>query len=319
MTTVGAAASAGSGTAALLNDSAPLGESTVTAGVVDLETDPSWGNDGSLGTISKERSGTETIDITLSDNPSHVWFRTDCKQCVDVEDAVYVQYGVDTDGDDGAEIDITDGYIPLGEARERFGTGYHLGRLDPSETWTLIAEWKLQEHIKGTDIPLSFDFYAAQTRHVSGPDDIRLPWSCEDCDVSTTKLSDISWVAFCGDTFETDFTPELKDEHTLLLDTVPDGIETISVKYGQALEVFSTDEQWPSSLTVGQGDGQVFQHTGKNDYANTQRSSSNFCDGADGCKFNFDDGVWEPTEDAKRGPPHKSVTRPPDDDVGGEH
>lgn len=305
MTTVGAAASAGSGTAALLSDSESFGESTVTAGVVDLETDPSWGNDGSLGTISQGESGSRTVEITLADNPSYVWFRTDCKQCTAVEDALYVRYGIDTDGDGESDLSITDGYITLGEARERYGTGYQLGTLDPSKTWTLIAEWELREPTESTDVSLSFDFYATQTRHVSDPGDISLPWSCEGCNGSsigtpTTEESVISWVSFCGDSvFEPDFTPVREGTHTLLLDTdaytVGTEADTIVIKYGTTLEVFHRDGEWPSSLTVGQGDGEVFQQTGNN-YDRTSRTNSNFCDGEAGCKFEFDDGgggEWE--------------------------
>jgi len=331
MTTVGAAASAGGGTAALLNDSESLGESTVTAGVVDLETEPSWGNDDSLGTISKGESGSRTVEITVTENPSYVWFRTDCKQCLAVEDVLYVRYGIDTDGDGDVDIPITDGYITLGEARERYGTGYHLGTLDSSKTWTLVAEWELRERVESTDVSLSFDFYAAQMRH-SDPDSIRLPWSCESCDGSSvgSPLSgpDINWIAFCGDPdFGPDFTPEVSGERTLLLDTgaytISSDVDTIAIKYGRKLEVFSYSGQ--SSLTVGQGDGDVFEQTGGNNYDGTTRTNSGFCDGTFGCKFDAD--RWECTDDTNGqgggqgggndepvGPPNRLVP----DALGGE-
>jgi len=295
MTTVGAAASAGSGAAALLNDSKSLGESTVTAGVVDLETEPSWGNDGSLGSVSKGESGSRTVEITVTDNPSYVWFRSGCKECRSIEDALYVRYGIDTDGDGEADDPITDGYISLGEARERYGDGSDaLGTLDPSERWTLIAEWELREHVDTDDVQLSFDFYATQTQHVSDPGTIELPWSCDVCDGSTTGSSlgsVISWIAFCGDP---DFTPEVDGERTLLLDTdaytIPSDIDVIAIKYEQTLEVFYRDGGWPSSLTVAQGDGTTYQQDG-NGYEGTTRTNSDFCDGDSGCKF--DDDGWQ--------------------------
>ena len=305
LTTVGAAASTGGGAAALFRDSETFGESTVSAGVVDLEAEPSWGNDDSLGTISTGESGSREVRLTLVDNPSYVWFRTECKQCLDIEDALYIRYGVDTDGDGQIDTAITDGYITLGEARERFGTGQFIGTFDPDAEWFLVAEWELREWVEDTDVSLSFDFYATQTRHVSDPDDIGLPWSCVDCGDSTGGPSDdngvsgISWVAFCGDSaFDTDFTPQLTDEgRTLLLDTdaytIPGAVNTIAIKYGQTIEVFTYDDQ--DSFTIAQGDGDTSSRVTGDTYANTDRSSSNFCAGEGGCKYDFPDetdGGW---------------------------
>jgi hypothetical protein len=309
LTTVGAAASTGGGAAALFHDSESFGESTVSAGVVDLEAEPSWGNEDSLGTISTGESGSREVRLTLVDNPSYVWFRTECTQCLDIEEALYVRYGVDTSGDGEIDTPITDGYIPLREARDRFGTGQFVGTLDPDAEWLLVAEWELREWVEDTDVSLSFDFYATQTRHVSDPSDIEPPWSCVDCGDPTGDpsggngvVSAISWVAFCGSpALDTDFTPQLTDEgRTLLLDTdaytTPDTVETIAIKYGRTIEVFTYVSQ--DSLTVGVNDGTTYPKLdGRgNRYANTSRSSSNFCNGEDGCKYEFDDGGWECTD-----------------------
>jgi hypothetical protein len=334
LTTVGAAASTGGGAAAVFHDSESLGESTVSAGVVDLEAEPSWGNDDSLGTISTGESGSREVRLTLVDNPSYVWFRTECKQCLEIEDALYVRYGVDTDGDGAVDTPITDGYITLREARERFGTGQFIGTLDPSGEWTVVVEWELREWVEDTDVPLSFDFYATQTRHVSDPDDIAVPWSCVDCGDPTGEpsngVSGISWVAFCGSsTFDDDFTPQRSDdERTLLLDTdaytVPDDVDTIAIKYGPTIEVFTDLDD--DSLTVGVGDGTTYQQvTGEGDtYEDTDRSSSNFCAGEAGCKYEFPDdtdaGGWECTDGESSGPPENPGPQylAPRDPLGGE-
>lgn|GEM_PF-2360704 len=313
LTTIGAAASTGSGAAALLSDSETLGESAVTAGVVDLEAKPSWGNDDSLGTISAGESGSRTVELTVSDNPSYIWFRTDCKQCLQVEDALYVRYGVDTDGDGQIDLPITGGYISLAEARDRYGTGQFIGTLDPTETWTFVAEWEPRERAKSTDVPLSFDFYAAQTRHVSDPDNVALPRSwpetCSDCGGPSIAVSGISWAAFCGEsTFDTEFTPELDGPRTLLLDAVPDGVERIVLKYGQTMEVFTVADIDGSSITVGRGDGTTYQHEKGNTFGNTDLSNPNFCGGEAGCKYEFDEDNWECADEQESEDPG-----PPDD------
>jgi hypothetical protein len=310
LTTVGAAASTGGGAAALFHDSETFGESTVSAGVVDLDAEPSWGNDDSLGTISTGESGSREVRLTLVDNPSYVWFRTACKQCVAAEEALYVRYGVDTTGDGEIDTPITDGYVTLREARERFGTGHFIGTLDPDTEWLLVAKWELREWIEDTDVSLSFDFYATQTRHIPDPDGVALPWSCVDCGDPTGdpsngdgSVSAISWVAFCGDSsFEGNFTPERDDgERTLLLDTaaytVLDSVNKIAIKYGQTIEVFTYDGQ--DSLTVGVDEGTTYRRVQGDTYENTDRSSSNFCAGDAGCKYEFPDetgdGGWECT------------------------
>jgi len=305
--TVGAAASTGSGAAAVLSDSEGGLRGDVTAGVVDLTTDPEWGNADSLGTISKGDSGSRSIDVsvTSNSNPAYVWFRTDCKQCESIEGSLYVRYGLDTDGDGVIDRDLSGGYIPLRDAREQFGEGFHLGTLSPDDEWALIAEWELRDHVEDSTLPLTFDFYATQRRHVENPDQVRLPshWSCEECVVPQSEDGLISWVAFCGsEALETDFTPQRTQQNepgdTLLLDTdaytIPEFVTTIAIKYAQTIEVFDYTGQ--DSVTVDIGERTTHEHLGGNNYENTDRSSSNFCDGQAGCKYDFGKG-WADCQD----------------------
>jgi hypothetical protein len=306
--TVGAAASTGSGAAAVLSDSEDGLRGDVTAGVVDLTTSPEWGNSDSLGTISKRDSGSKSIDISVTNNPAYVWFRTDCKQCEPIEESLYVRYGLDTDGDGTADQDLSGGFVSLRDAREQFGEGFHLGTLSPDAEWTLIAEWKMQDHVQTSTLPLTFDFYATQRRHVASPDGVRLPshWDCGDCeDPPETEKEDglISWVAFCGsEVLETDFTPQRTQQNTLgdtlLLDTdaytIPEFVDTIAIKYAQTIEVFDYTGQ--DSVTVDIQNGTTHDHLGGNTYKHTDRSSSNFCNGQAGCKYDFGQG-WTDCQD----------------------
>lgn len=308
--TTGAAASTGGATAALLHDSEQA-DSELTAGTVDLETDPSW--NGSLGSVSLDGSGSETIDLEISNNPSYVWFRINCKECIEIEDALYVQYSLDKDGDDSYEEDITGGFISLGDARERYGEGYNLGTLDPGQGWTFRIEWELREKTGETDVPFTFEFYATQTRHAMNTDSVSLPWdACEPCGgFQTQSLPAISWVSFCGSEIDTDFTPQRSgDDRTLLLDTddtIPNS-DTIAIKYGTNIDVFARsdyDGSWPPSLTVGDGD--TYTKDGGGVYTNDgdEWSSSDFCSGEDGCKYEFPDagstGAWECRSDSSGG------------------
>jgi hypothetical protein len=318
--TTGAAASTGGGTAALLHDSEQAG-SELTAGTVDLETDTSW--DDSLGSVSLNGSGSETIDLEISNNPSYVWFRINCKECIGIEEVLFVRYSLDKDGDSSYEEDITDGFISLAEARERYGEGYNLGTLDPDQGWTFQIEWELRENTEETEVPFTFEFYATQTRHAMNTDSVSLPWDeCEPCGFQTSSLPAISWVSFCGSGIGTDFdsfTPQRSaDERTLLLNpneyTISDPVDTIAIKYGTNIDVFersSYDGSWPSSLTVGDGaftyaqsgNGYVDEEGNETDWAN---GPPDFCGGGTGCKYEFSDedesaGVWECTFDSSGG------------------
>ncbi|WP_251344258.1 hypothetical protein [Haloplanus halophilus] len=76
LTTIGAAATTGSGTAALLSDSART-DARMTAGALDLSA--SWGNDDSITVESSADDGGERrITLTVDDNPAYLCFRTDC-------------------------------------------------------------------------------------------------------------------------------------------------------------------------------------------------------------------------------------------------
>lgn len=309
--TAGAAASTGSGTAAFMHDSEVV-DSSVAAGVLDLETDPSWGNDSTTdpfgdGTASEGDSGSETVTLSVSNNPSYLWFRTRCAQCDPVEEALFVRFGVDTDSDGTVEQWLSDDYLSLREARERFGEGVELGEIGATDTWEFVVEWELREGLpEDTDVGFDFGFHAAQSRHVMNTDSVAPSWECpDDCDGTGDTggepddgLAAISWVAFCSPTkvVAGDIVFTLSDDgRTLVFDSLPDDIETILLKYGTSLDVFEAPQ---SSVTVG--DGTTYAQEG-NSYPETDptRSNSTPCPDSYGCKYEFSDsgdGQWECTE-----------------------
>lgn len=80
--TVGAAASTGSGAAAVLSDSEQIG-SEMTAGTLDLTAQ--WGNTDSTTQTrirtgeSDDTDGQKRVVLTVGDNPAYVWVRIPCK------------------------------------------------------------------------------------------------------------------------------------------------------------------------------------------------------------------------------------------------
>lgn len=300
--TAGAAASAGSGTAAMMHDSEVV-DSAMTAGILDLDTEPSWGNDSSFGTASEGDSGTETVTLSVSDNPSYLWFRTKCAQCDPVEEALFVHFGVDTDGDGTVDQWLSSDYLSLREAREQFGEGTNLGELDPTDTWELVVEWELRDGLRDdTNVDFDFDFYATQSRHVMNTDSIAPDWQCPgDCGGTggkPDKTFGISWVAFCSSeefsNRDIDFERS-DDERTLVVRSLPTSIDTIVIKYGTNLDVFDVSSRSGQfSLTVG--DGTTYDQEG-NSYSGTDRTNTLPCPDSYGCKYDFPDengsGGWE--------------------------
>lgn len=316
--TAGAAASAGSGTAALMHDSEVV-SSSVAAGVLDLETDPSWGNDSGMGPFgggpaSAGDSGTETVTLSVSDNPSYLWFRTQCAQCTSVEEVLFVRFGLDIDGDGTVDQWLTENYLSLRDARERFGEGVNIGELDATDTWEFVVEWELREGIQeDAGVGFDFGFYAAQSRHVMNTDSVAPNWECPgECDGTgdpggdpDDDLADISWVAFCSSTpvNEDDIRFTLSDdEETLVFDTLPNEIDTILLKYGTNLDVFDAPQ---SSVTVGDG---VTYTQEQNSYPGTDPTRSNLtpCPDSYGCKYEFSGGgVWECKAPSSQEPPEQ--------------
>ena len=306
--TAGAAASTGSGTAALMHDSEAV-SSSVAAGLLDLDTDPSWGNDAGTGpfgggTASQGDSGRETVTLSVSDNPSYLWFRTRCATCTRAEEVLFVRFGTDTDGDGTVDQWLTDDYLSLRDARERFGEGVNIGELDATETWEFVVEWELREAIQeDSDVGFDFGFYAAQSRHVMNTDSVAPNWECPDeCDDTgdpggdpSDSLSAISWVAFCSSTpvNEDDIQFTLNDNGRMLVfDTLPVEIDAILLKYGTRLDVFDTPQ---SSVTVGEGTTYTQQGNSFPETSPT-RSNATPCPGSYGCKYEFSDdggGSWE--------------------------
>jgi len=300
--TAGAAASAGSGTAAVMYDS-EIVDSEMTAGMLDLDTDPSWANDSSFGAASKGDSGTETVTLSVSDNPSYLWFRTKCIQCDPVEEALFVRFGVDTDGDGDVERWLSDDYLSLRKARERFGEGVNLDEIEPTETWEFVVEWEIRENVRDdTNVDFDFDFYATQSRHVMNTDSVAPDWQCPSgCGGTVDGLSAISWVAFCSSSEfsrdDLDFERS-DDKRTLMIKNLPDRIDTILLKYGTKLDVFGTDGSQDGQLSLTVGDG-TSEYQDGNSYPGTEplRSNSIPCPDSYGCKYEFPDekgpGGWE--------------------------
>lgn len=307
--TVGAAASAGGSVAAVMTDSETFG-SEAAAGILDLDADPSWGNAGStgstdLGEISGPE-GRETVELEITDNPSFLWFRTQCVQCDPAETEIRVRFGLDTDRDGSVDrwldgFDGTDdGYLSLREARERLGEGILLGDLEPTSSWGLVVDWTTDETLT-TDLSATFDFefYATQTRHVANTDAVRPEWECPGTVCEPTGSSaEISWIAFCSPDAITpaDVSIELSDDgRTVVVTDVADGVTigAVLLKYGQHLDVFSHDGD--TSFTSGTASK---NHTQERDaYPTTDtdppRSNGDPCPGNEWIKYDVDDGVWE--------------------------
>lgn len=322
--TTGAAASTGGGAVAVMHDR-DIVSSSVAAGMLDLDTEPSWGNDsgsGSFGTASEGDSGTETVTLSVSDNPSYIWFGPKCPQCTPVEEALFVRFGVDTDGDGTVDRWLSDDFLSLRTARDQFGEGANLGEIDPTETWQFVVEWELRESVRDdTNVGFDFSFHATQSRHVMNTDAVAPDWECDGCtgtdNGSESSLPTISWVAFCSsqqlskDDFE---FSRSDDERTLVFDTLPDAVDTILLKYGSNLDVF---ENAPQTVTAGSGT----THTQRgNSYPGTEpmRSNSTPCPGSYGCKYEFPDGTgpggWEctvPDRSTSGGSPQDRNGEPP--------
>lgn len=310
--TAGAAASTGSGTAAMFQNSERI-EATLTVGSLDLLT--SWGGDADGSSSSLQISsnqGSERIGISVSGNPSYVWFGTKCKECTAIEEKLFVRFGIDRggsikwlDGFDGTP----DGYLSLREARDRLVGGILLGKFDPNSDADLVVEWTTEGTITDTYMAtFEFRFHATQQRHIMDPSMVEPPWGCDrTCGPQTLSVPGISWVSFCGDPdFSTDFTPERSDdERTLLLDTsgytVPNDVEKIAIKYGPYIDIFDYTGQ--RRVEVGTDDAvATFEHDGGSEYVNADTGetvdwdSKHFCNGLGGCKYEFPDrtaGGWK--------------------------
>jgi hypothetical protein len=313
--TIGAAASTGSGAAAVLSDSETV-DATLTTGVLDLDSTPSWGNDGSIdgntGSISGQ-SGSETVTLSTSGNPSYVWFRTRCKQCTDAEETLQVRFGLDTDGDDDVErwLDGFDGgtYLSLREARDRLGGGTILGEEDPLElapddSIDVVVGWQTADDTLMSDLDVSFDFefYATQTRHVMNTDKVAPDWDCPDvvCDPPggedpPSGVKEISYVALCSSDIiaPSDVTLEFSDDGTTV--TVTDvtddlSIDEVLLKYSTKLDVFGYGGD-PSSYVAGSGTTyEKPDQGGGGGYEGTDRTNSDPCLTEFGIKYDVGSG-----------------------------
>jgi hypothetical protein len=283
--------------------------SAVTAGTLDLELGP-WTSDSAgpspfengNGTVSNGDGGRERRELSISDNPGYLWFRTACAcdPVTSVEEALFLRFGVDEDGDGTVDRWLTDDHLSLRESRERFGEGVSIGELPTTTTWQFVVDWVVEENIADeTTVEFDFVFYATQSRHVMNADAVAPDWEC-DCDGTgggegggDESLPGISWVAFCASEpyskNDLEFSRS-EDERTLTLTSVPEVVETIVIKYGGFLDVF--DYSGESSLEVGKD---MYEQQ-RNSFPGTEptRSNPTPCPGAYGCKYDFGDAApWK--------------------------
>ena len=313
--TIGAAASTGGGAAAMMSDSEDVG-AMLTAGILDLNPNPSWGNadstDGSASGSISGNEGRETVTVSVDGNPSYVWFRTRCKQCTPDEETLQVRFGLDVDADGTVDqwldgFDGTDdGYLSLRTARERLGEGVQLGELAPSDTWELVVEWTTDGPVtRDLNVSFDFEFYATQTRHVMNTDTVAPDWECPDvvCDPSGGNddqvSKEISFVAFCSpdDIEPSDVSIEFDDDGrtVTLVDKVDSvTIDTVIVKAGQRLDVFPFDGTVPTSFTTGGASEFYIQGSGGTYPASDpERSNADPCPESEWIKYEVDTDVWE--------------------------
>jgi hypothetical protein len=297
-------------------------DAMLTAGVLDLDSNPSWGNgdstDGSApGSISGDE-GRETVTVSVSGNPSYVWFRTQCKQCTSAEETLQVRFGLDFDVDGSVDewLPGFEGgdYLSLRAARERLGGGVQLGELAPEDTWELVVEWTTDGPVTSElDVTFDFDFYATQTRHVMNTGAVAPDWDCPDVaceppggEEPPSGVKEISFVALCSpdDVSPSDVTLEFSDDGTAVTITDVAGdvtIEEVLLKYGLQLDVFAYDAErdWyatgsaQNSFTQKPGlNGAGNQGGGGDTYPNTDpvRSNSDPCPEHNWIKYDVGEG-----------------------------
>ena len=296
----GATASAGGGTAALFTDTEQFG-SQMTAGTLDLQT--GWGNVDTggnndavgnndtvgngvpsidLGRAEKGDTGRFHANVAVSGNPAYVWFRTACPDGQVAEEVLDVTVSLVTP--DGTTT-LASG--PIEDVRQELGPGVRLdGVLSPDDTWQIVVEWGITWSVSRTGtVTFDFDFYAQQTRHVEDPPAVPPNWTgCDD----NGGGKDISWIAFCtgqqgpidlapGDDFEI-------DGPTLSLIDIPASVNTVLLKSGQHLDVFT---EFDPTGTLTTGTAPIRYEQSGNGFLNSDgRSNSTPCPGE--CYYKYD-------------------------------
>lgn len=309
--TIGAAASTGSGAAAVMTDS-ESSRAEFAAGI--LEIDSFWGNtddDGGGSSITlSEPEGRETLELAVSGNPSYVWFRTQCKQCTDDEDTLMVRFGLETDGGQVEWFDgFEDDFLSLRAARELLGEGYFLGEIDPNASRNLVVEWQTGTLMTDLDVTLDFGLYATQTRHVMNTESVGPTWQCDPCGSPSGSPSEskaISWVGFCtpDDISPQDVTLEFEDGgRTVVVTEMPTGVDigAVLLKSGQYLDVFyvdSVDDVIDERFTSGDGTERHEQQ--KNAFPTSgspPRSNDDPCPESNWIKYDVDEDRWYSSDD----------------------
>jgi hypothetical protein len=298
----GAVISGGAGTLAELRDSEALRASLAT-GSLDLEV--SWEGDGTettLGTVSDAGDGgSRLVEMVMpvESNAAYLWFRTQCPECVPIEDLVWIAFVLETDDGDHPVFEGT-----LRDARLTLGGGIRLDDvLYPGETWGLRIEWELLESVPGDEtITFDFDFYAVQRRHLQNPDTARPPWEvCADCPENGNGGStehEISYVAFASNQSVSvgEIDLEIVEDGTSVQYAVasnPVTIEAVALKYATHLDVF---DPAPQQGVLAVGDGETFDQGPGNEFAGTDPTRTvpdplpEYCWSA---KYEIDEGQWE--------------------------
>ncbi|WP_254832216.1 hypothetical protein [Haloglomus salinum] len=285
----------GVGSAALLRDEESF------SGLFEsgsLELDVAWNNtDGENLTAKLETgntSGQELLDISLpgsENNPAHVWFQPTCppESAAGLADALElsVRYA-DAQGTPGDHVLDADGVAidgrTLRDLAEQPGTKLQFGDdgcLDADTTRYLLVGWEYTEdsaEFDETDFDL--EFFAEQCRNNDAPTNPYEPLSCP---VSSGK--DISWVAFCAADGETLTDGDLVftvSGDTLDLTSAPSTLETVVLKYGPEIRVF-TDPGTSGTFTTATG-GTTYDKSG-NSFPGSGRTNSEPCPGMCGLKY----------------------------------
>lgn len=330
----GAAASSGSGVAALLADDERTG-ARFTGGTLDLSVDvqspESWDNGPYDAAIAPNGSQEAEFDLSVDDNPAYVWLVAPCPTCEKYENRVNVTLEL-TDRSDGFEYELFDD--SLRSFRQAYSSGRPLSEsaLRPGETWTVSFTWDLTGSVPD-DVDFDFEFRAVQERHIDDPESHALDVDhapCDGCDEGdgggeSECGKDVSFVAFCsegdgmakiepGDVeFERKRCGDTDRHATLNVEALPAHATHVLLKSATGLDVFEYDgEGTPFTVTSGganaaleldgsyEQDGNVFVGSG-----DPPRKTGDPCPGGYWYKYDFDGG--------------EESFGAPGDDIGGDN
>jgi len=259
----GAAATSGSGVAALLTDE-ERASASFTTGALDLDVDvlqpTAWRDSAYTASIGVHETATAEFALSIESNPAYVWLVSPCPTCEPIEQHLTIRLEVTRSGRE--PIVLFEG--TLRAFRDSFASGGLLSTdaLTTGETWTVSLSWTVLAPVDD-DVAFDFDFRAVQARNLETPQAFEIERSdCGDCSGEQNGEcgKDISYVAFCSDEeiTQSDFSFETKEcgdsgrMSTLEVTAVPDHVDEILLKYATNLDVFEYDgESTPFSVTTG--------------------------------------------------------------------